>query len=142
MVVIGVLASLVFLRLLSVRRLAQEANVHATLRELRHAVKLFESDVGAYPPNLKAVTATAPPSTGLHLAGGSVQVVTLSEEQKKRWAGPYLETHNGNLPVNLLSGGNQEGTDWIYESSDPAEIGNVRLDIPGTDSTGVPYNSW
>ena len=141
-VIIGILAAIIFLRLLSIRHRAHEVEVRATLRQLRHAVKWFEADVGAYPPSLIAVTAAGPPATGLHLAGHRVDTVTLSDAQKKGWGGPYLETTDNKLPMNMLSGGNQEGEDWLYIDDDPAEVGNVRIQVPGLDTTGVPYTVW
>ena len=140
--VIAILAALVFTRIFIARQRANESNVRGNLRELRRAVKMFEADMGAYPVELDDVCTVTPPEQGLVSQGDSVATIALTADQKKNFKGPYYEYPSHTLPVNLLTHGNAEGTDWIYEKGTPADLGWVKNGTPGNDSTGVPYSEW
>jgi len=141
-VIIGILAALVLTRIFIARQRANETAVRANLRELRNAVRMFENDMGAYPVNLADVCAKTVADQGLLVAGNTIKTVTFTEEQKLNFKGPYYNYPTWQLPPNALTGGNAEGTDWIYFKESAATVGTVQNGAPGRDSNGLPYSEW
>lgn len=140
--IIAILAAVAFTRIFISRQRATEAQARGTLRELRRAVKMFESDMGVYPASLADVCRKNPPDQGLVAAGSSVRTVTFSPAQKLDYKGPYCDYPAYVLPINKITGGSEEGTDWVYVTDDVATLGVVRNGAPGRDSNGVPYSEW
>ena len=141
-VVISILAAILFMRIFSARQRANETNARGNLKELRRAVKVFENDMGAYPQRLADVCTKTAPDQGLLASGTTVKVVTFSDDDKKDFKGPYYEYPAFSLPPNALTGGNEEGVDWIYLTDSPTTLGRVQNGAPGRDQTGVFYSEW
>jgi len=140
MVIIAIVAAIVLPRVLGARQRANEANARSTLEEIRKAVKEFEADCGAYPAALTDLTVRTAPSSGIVWTGSGTGTRTIDSLD---WKGPYLENlASGQLPLNKLSGGSAEGTDWIYNPSGEP-LGTVRIGgVTGNDSNGKPFSEW
>lgn len=142
MVIIALLAVIVMPRILGAKQRAKETRAKEHLRIVRNGVKLFEGDVGAYPVDLAAVASTTPPTQGVVASGENTQVITLNDEQKTGWHGPYFETSNSQLPVNDVTGGRTEGKDWVYYTTPTSRLGKVVNGASGSDFEGTPYTDW
>jgi general secretion pathway protein G len=140
MVLIGILAAIVLTRVLGGRVRANEANARGSLDQLRKAVGEFESDCGAYPMKLTDLTLHTAPSTGVVWAGTGTGSRSIPASQYK---GPYLPLQSGYLPVNKLTGGSAEGTDWTYDNS-TILLGTVSMpsSLTGNDTSGTPFSEW
>ena len=128
-VVIAVLAAIVVPRLLGAGRASKESSLRAHLKEVRDAVALFQAHCGPYPGDLQDICEptfanVTDPANG----------ITFGEAD---WQGPYLTTPDGNLPSNPVTGGNAEGTDWLYD----APTGSVSA-AAGTSLDGGDYSTW
>ena len=139
MVIIAIVASIVLPRVLGARQRANETNTRNSLDEMRKAVKEFEADCGAYPATLADITARTAPSSGIVWVGTGTGTRTIDSLD---FHGPYLDNMaDGVLPVNLLTHGSAEGTDWIYNTT--TMLGMVSLPPGlGNDSNGFPYSNW
>lgn len=138
--VVAVVAAIVLPRALGARQRANEANARSTLEELRLAVREFQSDCGSYPKALTDLTARSAPKTGLVWTGTATAERAINPTD---WKGPYLDNlAEGTVPVNKLTGGSAEGTDWIYNP--PGEpLGTVIIGaVMGLDSHGTPFTEW
>ncbi|MFQ5808549.1 MAG: type II secretion system protein [Armatimonadota bacterium] len=135
-VVVGLLATIVIPRLMGAGREAKEANLRSTLQQLRSSIALFRSHTGAYPARLSDLQAPpgVPPATGLDDAGAPV-ILNSADYQ-----GPYMAPNRPTIPFNVITGGNMEGTDWIYTTS-PPRVGAVHA-APGPAADGSDYSTW
>ena len=135
-VVIAILASIVIPRLLGASRESKEANLRQTLKQLRNSIGLFQAQTRAYPGQLADIMLppTSPPATGLDVLGNSVAINATD------YKGPYVTTADGNLPDNVVTGGNVAGTDWLYSTTSPT-VGDVHA-AAGQALDGSDYSMW
>jgi prepilin-type N-terminal cleavage/methylation domain-containing protein len=125
---IAIIAGIIVPRMTGVGRRAGEANLQATVRELRSAVASFQAETGLYPAQLDDIVAEAAPAAGLTESGLEAPIF------RQDFHGPYLIASGGRLPVDRTTG-NRE---WVYETS-PPRVGAVRSSNPGTSLDGKPY---
>ncbi len=113
--------------------LQREADLRATLQQLRDAVGLFLSDTGAYPEQLSDITkpASEPPWSGLHARGHTVRI------NASDYKGPYITTADGGLPRDPLHG----NRNWIYLVAAPG-VGEVHVNCMAMASDGTYYSTW
>ena len=113
--------------------LRREAELRATLQQLRDAVALFLSDTGAYPCFLSEITkpASEAPERGLHPEDGYVVPINPSD-----YRGPYITTPCGGLPWDPIHG----NRDWVYPGF-PPHLGQV-FAWGGRASDGTDYSTW
>jgi len=138
---ITISGSILLPRLLGARQRANEANARATLESLRRSIKEFEADCHAFPKALTDISARTAPKTGLVWTGAAAVEKPINPSE---WKGPYVEEwpEHPPLPVNKLTGGNQEGTDWIYNPPGKP-LGTVIIGgVTGRDSTGQLFSEW
>lgn len=128
---IVILATMVLPRLTGVARRASEANLQATLREIRNAVASFQAETGLYPVQLADITSTQAPDTGL--TPGGIEVGIMAND----FHGPYLLAPGGGLPVDRINGRRE----WDY-SATPPNVGRVRSLSTGTSLDGEPYSTF
>ncbi len=139
MVIIAIVAAIVLPRVLGARQRANEANARSTLEEMRKAVKEFEADCGAYPSVLSDLTVRTSPASGIVWTGTGTGTRTIDSLD---WKGPYLDNLGaGLLPINKLTAGSAEGTDWMYDTT--TLLGTVSMPAGlGNDSSGKPFSEW
>lgn len=125
--VIAILASIVVPRLMGAGREAREASLKAHLHELRMTVNLSEAHCGDHPSQLADIMAASAPASG----GTGVGIIA------DDYRGPYLTTPDMALPKNPITGGNTEGTDWLYVKMS----GRIRAKA-GTARDGTNYIGW
>ncbi len=136
-----IVVAIVLPRVLQARQTAKEAEARATLQSLRNSVKEFEADCHVYPRLLADISAQSAPNTGLVWTGTAVEERPINP---KDWKGPYIEElpRFPPLPINSLTGANEEGMDWIYNPPGKP-LGTVRIGgVTGNDSAGTPYSEW
>jgi len=139
--VLVVMPAIVVPRVLGARQRAKEANARATLDSLRNAVKEFEADCHVYPKSLGDISTKTAPKMGLVWTGTAVVEKAINPDD---WKGPYVEEWPAHppLPINKLTGGNREGTDWICNPPGKP-LGTVVIGgVTGHDSAGKPYSEW
>jgi hypothetical protein len=95
---------------------------------------LFHRNTGLYPARLTDLTLYGAPPVGVDAQG---RVKPLSAA---RFTGPYLTTPNGGLPLNTITGGNQQGRDWLYDTCGE-ECGLVRP-AAGPAVDGSNFRDW
>ena len=71
-----------------------------------------------------------PPAQGVGQDGK-----TLADIEPADWQGPYLDTPNGNLPNDPITG----NPDWVYDVTTP---GLVHSAGEGTGLDGTLYSTW
>jgi len=128
---IAILAGIVLPRLTGAGRQATEANLSATLRELRAAVACFQAETGLYPASLDDVVADTAPRVGINEQG--VEIPIFAQD----FHGPYLVASGGRLPVDRTSGKRE----WYYQTT-PPRVGYVRSMSTGTSLNGTPYSQF
>lgn len=128
---IAILAGMILPSLTGAGRRASEANLRATLRELRTAVASFQAETGLYPLQLIDICESSPPATGLTDKGLEVPIY------QDDFHGPYLLAPGGSLPVDRTLG---ERT-WDYCTTAPG-VGTVHSLSTGTDLDGEPYSGY
>ncbi len=135
-VVIAILATIMIQRLLGAARQANEANLRSTLQQLRSSIALFRSHTGGYPERLTDLQApaSAAPATGLDETGNTVPL------NSGDYQGPYMAPNRPTIPLNVITRGNVEGTDWIYDTG-PPRVGAVHA-APRPASDGSDYSTW
>jgi|GEM_PF-1140782 len=113
--------------------LQREADLRATLQQLRDAVGLFLSDTGAYPEALSHIMkpASEPPVSGLH-AHSYVVLINASD-----YKGPYITTADGRLPRDPMHG----YRNWVYSIAAPS-VGEVFVPCMAMASDGTDYSTW
>ncbi len=114
--------------------LQREADLRATLQEVRDAVGLFLSDTGAYPWALSDITkpASEPPEVGLNADGCPVDI------NASDYKGPYMTTAcGGGLPCEPLHG----YKNWVYATVMP-DVGGVFVQCMAMASDGTYYSTW
>jgi type II secretory pathway pseudopilin PulG len=125
---ITIIAGIVLPRVTGAGRQATEANLTATLRELRAAVACYQAEMGVYPASLDDVVADKAPSMGINEQG--VEIPIFAQD----FHGPYLVASGGRLPVDRTTGKRE----WYYQTT-PPRVGYVRSLSTGTSLNGTPY---
>ena len=119
------------------QREARETTAREWLKALRQGLERFRADCGCYPASLGDLLrqASEPPASGLVLGAAVFERVPLPAS---KFRGPYVKAEAGQLPRNPLT----DDFDWHYgpEHGDP--VPEIRLDLPGADSSGVRYSDW
>jgi type II secretory pathway pseudopilin PulG len=128
---ITIIAGIILPRITGASRQAEEANLIATLRELRAAVASYQAETGLYPCALDDLVTDKAPAVGLNEQG--VEIPIWSQD----FHGPYLLPSGGHLPVDRITGQRT----WYYETS-PPRIGFVRSLSTGTSTDGRPYSEF
>lgn len=125
---ITIIAGIVLPRVTGAGRQASEANLQATLRELRAAVASFQAEMGLYPCSLDDIVTDTAPTVGLNEQGVEIPVYA------QDFHGPYLVASGGQLPVDRTTGERE----WYYQTS-PPRVGFVKSLSTGTSLAGKPY---
>jgi len=128
---IAILAGIVLPRITGAGRQATEANLTATLRELRAAVACFQAETGLYPASLDDIVADKAPRLGINEQG--VEIPIFAQD----FHGPYLVASGGRLPVDRTSGKRE----WYYQTT-PPRVGYVRSMSTGNSLNGTPYTQF
>ena len=128
---IAIIAGIVLPRISGVGRRASEANLQATLHELRSAIACFQAETGLYPATLDDIVTSDAPKMGLTEQGVEIPIY------RQDFHGPYLIASGGRLPVDRTTG-NRE---WRYETTSP-NVGRVRSLSTGTSLDGKPYSGF
>ena len=126
-VVIAVLAAIILPKFANQGKRSKEATLKSNLRLLRSAVSTFQTDTGAFPATLAALSATSAPASGLD-TGGSSATITAAD-----WRGPYID---GTIPNDPVS-----GAAFTYSVASPT-VGKVSSSATGNDSTGVAFSTY
>ncbi len=113
--------------------LQREADLRATLQQLRDAVGLFLSDTGLYPCHLSDLTkpASEPPAGGLDPWSRMLPI------NASDYKGPYITTAGGGLPWDPLHG----NRNWVYLQAAPG-VGEVHVNCMAMASDGTYYSTW
>lgn len=127
-VYIGLIASIVLPRVTGASRKAKEANMRATLQEIRKAVNSFQAETGLYPARLQDIVVNTAPATGLDPNGTPVSIIPAD------FRGPYLRVRGQALPKDAITG----AADWSYSTSPP--VGQVNSSATGNSMDGGPYS--
>jgi len=111
-----------------------ENALRGTLHELRNAIGLFQAHTGCYPLQLPDLMRPAndPPKQGVLPDGETVADIGPDD-----WAGPYLQTPDGKLPLDPISG----KADWAYVN-EGEDVGSVHSSAPGKGQDGTEYTTW
>jgi general secretion pathway protein G len=139
-VIIGIIAAIAIPRMSRGAAAAADASLQASLRTLRNAIDLFQSE---HP--------TAPNNGFPTLADFSDQLTTFTDDQGNAnasksstyYLGPYLKEIPG-LPVGANKGaktvvGTAGGTaGWVYTEG----TGSIVANATETDARGVAYNTY
>jgi len=125
---IAILAGIVMPRLTGAGRQAAEANLTATLRELRAAVACYQAEMGVYPASLDDIVTDKAPSVGINEQGVEIPLY------EQDFHGPYLIASGGRMPLDRTSGKRE----WYYQTT-PTRVGYVRSLSTGTSMSGKPY---
>lgn len=128
---VTIIALIVLPRLTGAARRASEANLVATLRELRAAVACFQAETGLYPLTLDDIVTDEAPEVGLTPEGIEIPI------NEQDFHGPYLIASGGRLPVDRTTGRRE----WYYGTT-PPNVGVVRSLSTGTSLSGKPYSEF
>jgi type II secretory pathway pseudopilin PulG len=128
---IAIMAAMVLPNMTGAARRAAEANLMATVHELRAAIGSYQAETGVYPAQLADLVTNTAPDVGL--TPGGVEVPIHPDD----FRGPYLIPSGGRLPVDHTTG---ERT-WDY-STTPPNVGAVRSLNTNEDLDGVPYSDY
>lgn len=128
---ITIIGLIVLPRLTGAGRRAAEANLIATLRELRAAVACFQAETGLYPLNLEDIVSDEPPDVGLTPEGIEIPI------HEQDFHGPYLVASGGRLPIDRTTGKRE----WFYGTT-PPNVGVVRSLSTGISLSGKPYSEF
>jgi type II secretory pathway pseudopilin PulG len=126
---ISILAAMILPNVTGAGKRASDANLRATLHELRTAVASYQAETGLFPLQLQDLTATEPPATGLTEQGLEVPIF------KEDFRGPYLIPSGGELPIDRSTGLRT----WGYTTTAP-NVGAVHSLSTGTSLDGEPYS--
>lgn len=127
-VYIALIASIVIPRMTGATRKAKEANMRATLKEIRKAVGSFQAETGLFPASLADIVANAAPPTGLDRNGNPVAIIPAD------FRGPYLKVPGTGLPKDAITG----APNWTYTTTPP--VGQVHSAAPGNSLEEGPYS--
>lgn len=133
-VVIAILAAIVVPRLLGAGRQARETALKGEIHQLRNSIGLFQAHNGCYPQQLSdlMLNVSSPPAQGVSQDGATmVDIITVD------WQGPYLDTPDGNLPNDPITG----AADWNYLNSG-VDVGDIHSASTGTGLDGTAYSTW
>ena len=113
-------------------RQARETTLRRTLHQLRNGIGLCQAHTGCYPLQLSDLMRghDDPPAYGV-----SVDGQTMIDIVAAVWQGPYLDTPDGELPVDPITA----KADWVYDVTDP---GIVHSTAEGTGADGTRYSTW
>ncbi len=105
-----------------------DANLKVRLQDLRRAIALFQAQCGVYPLRLEDLMAVKAPAKGI-----APQTHAEREIKPADYAGPYLNTPDGKLPMDPVTG----KRDWRY---DP-KTGTVHSNAAGRAADGSAYRN-
>ena len=132
-----IMASIVLPRLLVQDRQAREVALRGTLHDMRISIALFCAHTGCYPEKLSDLTrdASNPPAQGVSVWDGERNAAERNAAiNAADWQGPYLDTPDGQLPSDPITG----HADWVYVNSG----GEVHSAATGSGLDGTQYSTW